>query len=573
MSLSSAVRSWNVRKRSTREPDAHRSLQHRDRLRGARKREIQTGELPCPALANNIERNILLINLTRRTLLSWSAGASVAAAATTSGCASSAIQADEGRAARRTLIKGVDILSMDPKLGELFDMDVVLENGRIAAIGKRLVVDDARTIDARGMILMPGMVDGHRHVWESVEAGRIVKSDVARYGRDYHFWKMKWMAVATDEDNYLANFFGGLQAIDSGVTSIVDHAHGQPTEAGAVAAARGLKDSGIAGYFAYQIGHAVDYGPGDTRTRAQAFAQMRGAATPQHWSNARKVMKDVLSDQTAPLRMGIALSNGAWGRPVSTVKAEEIDPGRQMGVQLITTHMGLGDMPPKGFPVGAYGHRELGVRDLYEGGCLDSDIHFSHGTNLSKDEFSLMRQCGCGFCSCCMGEMQYRASGKRGPAHARAHEAGVATGMGIDVGVALPLDYFEHARAALWSLYTDPESTALSKTYKSEDTLAFATRQGAAAIRLGDLAGTVTVGKRADLVLLSTARFDFPDVGSLADRVLNFAGTPDIDSVWVAGRLLKSGGKLVGVDLTRLKVRTAEMRSRLGRQMDSIKFT
>ena len=204
---------------------------------------------------------------------------------------------------------------------------------------------------------------------------------------------------------------------------------------------------------------------------------------------------------------------------------------------------------------------------------MGEDIHFSHGTNVTDDELGLMRQSGCGFCSSCMGEMQYRASGKRGPAHARAHRAGVKTGIGIDVGVAVTQDYFEHARAAFWSQYTDPENTTIAKANTSEGTLAFATRQGADAIRLGDVAGTVTVGKRADLVLLSTDRLGFPDIGPLSDRVLNFANTQDIDSVWINGRLMKADGQMVGVDMKRLKVRTAEMRARLGGLMDSIIFT
>ena len=78
------------------------------------------------------------------------------------------------------------------------------------------------------------------------------------------------------------------------------------------------------------------------------------------------------------------------------------------------------------------------------------------------------------------------------------------------------------------------EGAAEAGKYRSEDVLDYATRLGARGIRAGDKSGTITVGKRADLVMLSTDRFNFPHIGGLADRVVNFARMSDIDSVWVA---------------------------------------
>ena len=98
-----------------------------------------------------------------------------------------------GGAPQRTLIRGADILTMDPTLGELTGADVLLERGKVAAIGKGLSADDVIVIEAKDMILMPGMADGHRHIWQCAAAGRLVKTNVKEFAAGYQIWKMKWM--------------------------------------------------------------------------------------------------------------------------------------------------------------------------------------------------------------------------------------------------------------------------------------------------------------------------------------------------------------------------------------------
>src|SRR5689334_11502452 len=60
---------------------------------------------------------------------------------------------------------------MDPALGDVFGGDVLIEDDRIAAVGPRLEVGDAETMDATGCIVMPGFIDSHRHTWETVIRG------------------------------------------------------------------------------------------------------------------------------------------------------------------------------------------------------------------------------------------------------------------------------------------------------------------------------------------------------------------------------------------------------------------
>jgi cytosine/adenosine deaminase-related metal-dependent hydrolase len=226
-------------------------------------------------------------------------------------------------------------------------------------------------------------------------------------------------------------------------------------------------------------------------------------------------------------------------------------------------------------PEGYMGYRDSGIPDLQEAGLLGPDYHATHANRLTTEELGMLRDSGGMICATAMGEIPYVAVGAhRGPSvHARARAAGVATGIGIDVNSILTQDYFEHVRAAFWSHYMEPAGIEIVKDYESDAVLDFATALGAKSLRLGDVAGSITTGKRADLVLLSTDRMGFPMQGNLADRVVNHASREDIDSVWVSGEAKKRNGRMIGVDWADLKTQVASAQARFGPLADSITFT
>lgn len=490
---------------------------------------------------------------TRKELFTAAAGLGIAGA----GLAASKAVAAVPRTSGPTLIRGAGILTMDRRASEIEGADVLIENGRIAAIGTSLSVPNAEVIEASGMILMPGMVDGHRHVWQGLQAGLVTKT-MSGYGFKYNDSKLRYMVSFTESDLYLANYFGGLLAIDSGVTSLIDYAHIQYTPDRATAAAQGLKDSGIGGWFCWQTSHTPLYGPGATLSLKDAMAQR--AAPPEAWryGHARWLRENVFSDESAPLQMGLALSVEPWS--VAAQKAE-IDQCRQVGVKMITQHYST--------PVGPKPGQYRGIVDLAEAGLLGPDLHFDHSNNITEEELRLLQKSGGTVASTVLGEFPYADA----PCHWRARKAGVPAGLGIDVALAVTPDYFETVRGAYWSMYRTAEGAAEAKTYNGSDVLDFATRWGAASLRIGDVSGSIEVGKRADLVLLRTDRAGFPLFGPLAERVVNFANGQDIDSVWVAGVARKRGGKMLGVDMAALKLKQAEAQVRAAKLAATITFT
>lgn len=515
------------------------------------------------------------VTMTRKSFLRLSAAGIVAAAVgreagaqATPAPRSQAGAVPAADAPRRTLIRHVDVLTMNAQFRELRGVDVLIDNGRIAAIGKGLSAADAEAIDAAGMILMPGMVDGHRHLWQCMDAGRLIKMDPAGYSRAYLGWQRRAMACMTPEDNYLAELIGGLQAIDAGVTTVLDFAHGQPTEETAVAAARGVRDSGISGWFTYQLGRAVAFGPGSTISMAKVHADLN-TTTEQSWKTVERLQQEVFSDSAAPLQLGLAPSD-AMGRPVAEVR-KEWERARATGVKILAAHL---HKPARPTAPGTIGHRDSGIRDLYEAGLLGPDYHASHGNRVTAAELGLLRETGGMLCSTVVGEFPYMLTPHMmASCHGRARQAGVAAGIGIDGPLVVQQDFFEHVRGAFLSLFLEPEGRDIVRTYKSQDSLVFATGLGAKAVRLGDEIGSVSVGKRADLVLLRTDRIGFAMQGSLADRVANFASLVDVDSVWIAGKARKRNGRMLGVDWSRLKTDLAAAQQRLAARMATVTFT
>jgi len=509
--------------------------------------------------------------ITRKEFLRLSAAVATSLAASCSSSERSDLAASPSVRASATnslLIRNADLLTMDPNLGEMSEMDVLVRDDKIIDIGKNLQISDAEEIDANGKILMPGMIDGHRHIWEFIDLGRLVKSSPTIYSTNYLRWKMATVVAMTPEDHYIAELAGGLHAINSGVTSVLDYAHGQDTEEKAMAAARGVIDSGIAGWFAFQLGLSYPFGVGETVSLDQYASQLPTKPSESQWETAAKLHRELFSDESAPMQFSLAPLSRAGSR-ITQIK-EEWGRARSTGVRLLASHMHKPEFPE---PAGVMGHRDSGVPDLHEAGLLGPDYHVSHANRLTAQELQMLRDTGGMICATTMGEFPYMMQSFRGPSvHSRARAAGVPTGIGIDVPIALPGEYFEHVRASLWNHYLDADSRSLVKDYSSADTLDFVTTMGASAIRLGDRVGSITVGKRADLVLLDTDRIGFGMAGSLADRVVTFANTSDINSVWIAGVARKRHGQMLDVDWPNLKSQLVEAQNRVHRLADTIKY-
>ncbi len=167
--------------------------------------------------------------------------------------------ADSGRPGRRYVIRGGSVMSMDPKVGDFAEADVLVEGKKILAIGPNLHVGGAAEIDARGRIVMPGFIDTHHHQFETVLRSFLADGVLINDGSGspsgsttyFEFILLKFAPVYRPQDVYINELFGGLSQLDDGVTTVhdVSQIHHSPQHSDA--AIQALFDTGRRAAFGY----------------------------------------------------------------------------------------------------------------------------------------------------------------------------------------------------------------------------------------------------------------------------------------------------------------------------------
>ena len=434
---------------------------------------------------------------------------------------------------RRTLIRGAALISMDPAIGDLDSGDVLIEGRKITALAPNIEADDAEIIDARGMILMPGMIDGHRHLWASMR--------LARAKLNLMNLHLALGPCMRPEDLYNFTYLGGKATIDSGVTRVVDHSHITTTPEKGEASVRGAIDSGVGGFCCYRIGGNTNYGPGDSVDSNVAWENVFARPDEWHLSEAVRLRDRYFSSSDAPLQFGVALTSSEFATRTQQQVHDEFITARQLGAKLLTQHV-----------LGASGAWRMGLSDSYrlipdlnKAGLLGENYIISHGNNLTTDELKMLRDNGSSVASTVLSEVHY----SNPSIHGRAHAIGLPAAIGIDSMLANPIDYFDHVRTAESSLWRGNEETRqIAQSLTPRDYLNFATLGGAKAIGMESQVGSLTPGKLADVVMLRTDRRHFPKIEDLAERVMLHASIHDIDSVWIGGKREKKDGELLGLD-------------------------
>src|SRR5215831_9043975 len=142
----------------------------------------------------------------------------------------------------RILIKSATIVTMDDRLGELSDADLLVDGDRIVDLRPNIDAADAEIVDGRGRIVIPGLINAHMHTWQTALRGFAANWTLPEYFRRMH------AGLATlfrPGDIYIATLMGALNQINFGATTLVDWCHNNPTPAYTDAAVRALFNSSI----------------------------------------------------------------------------------------------------------------------------------------------------------------------------------------------------------------------------------------------------------------------------------------------------------------------------------------
>jgi cytosine/adenosine deaminase-related metal-dependent hydrolase len=404
---------------------------------------------------------------------------------------------------RRVLLKGGCVLSLDARVGDFDSADVLIDGATIAAVGPNLTAGGAQVIDASHAIVMPGLVDTHRHMWEGSLRGILPNGLLSDYTRDI---TGAARAIFRPEDAHAGDLVSALGAINAGVTTVLDWSHIGNSPEHTDAAIAGLKESGIRSVYAF--------GGGTAGPRNQ-FPQDIRRLRRQYFSS---------SDQLLTLAMATTTDAAAWA------------VAREVGAP-ITLHVnGAGSLVPMA-------------------PAMKSDCTYIHCNNLTEEEWQLIASTGGHVSIAGPIEMEM---GHGVPPFQQAIAHGIRPSLSVDVETEMPGELFTQMRTAmtLQRMQVMARERAgeknLPKLLTVREVVEFATIEGAKANALESKIGTLTPGKQADIILLRHDRINVLPLNNAYSAVVQGMDTSNVDTVIIGGKVMKSGGQLVGVDVARV---------------------
>jgi 5-methylthioadenosine/S-adenosylhomocysteine deaminase len=423
--------------------------------------------------------------------------------------------------AERRLLRGGTILTMDPGIGDLAKGDVLIEGDRIEAVGPDLDVTDADVIDARGKIVIPGFVDTHRHTWESAIRGCAPNATLD----DYFVEVLDTFApVYRPEDVYASNLAGAIECLNAGITTLVDWSHINNTPDHPDAAIAALQETGIRSQYAY----------GSANTSLADYWFNSSIVMPE--DDVRRVRDTYFSSDDGLLTM--ALATRGPGFCTDEVVTKEWNLARDLGIP-VTVHVGMGRM------AGRFGM----IKQLDGLGLLREGTVYVHSCYLDDEEWTMVKDSGGHISVAAQVELQM---GHGCPPVGRSRREGMRPSLSIDVVTTVPGDMFTQMRAAFgnerylvnsecWTADVEVPETML----KARDVLEMATIHGAEGAAVADRTGSLTPGKKADVVVIDGGA---PNMAPLMDPIAAVALSADVsnvETVLVDGRIVKQDGKLV----------------------------
>lgn len=428
---------------------------------------------------------------------------------------------------RPLLIRGAAVLSMDPAIGDRTRADILVSDGRIAAIEPSIAIADAEIIDASANIAMPGFVDGHRHMWQGLIRQTLPTEDFPGYVQRV---MGGWGPAYSAEDAYLGTLVAALGALDAGITAVFDWSHIQLSRDHTAAAIQALRDAGIRAVFGFGMsprqGQADQPWPMDlARLRKDEFA---------HDDQLLTLALATLSPEHVPDEMARA----------------HFALAREMGA-IVTVHSGSG----KPGEIARFGRE----------GLLGPDVNLVHCNGLDLEDWRAIADTGTSVVVTPAVELQM---GLGIPPIQQARDVGVKPALGIDVETSTSGDMFTQMR----SLYGLQRSRAFERMRSGEaipammsidEVLELATMAGAVSMRLDARIGSLSPGKEADLILLRTDMLNVAPVNDMRNAVALGMDARNVDTVIVGGRIVKRDGRMLGVDMPRLVAQLQDSRDRV----------
>jgi 5-methylthioadenosine/S-adenosylhomocysteine deaminase len=419
----------------------------------------------------------------------------------------------------RILIRGGQVLSVDPDTGNLPKGDILIENDRIVAVQPSIDAD-AEVIDADGFIVIPGFVDTHRHTWEAA-----IRNCAPNATLDDYFVEVldTFAPHYRPDDVYASNLAGSLECLNAGITTLVDWSHINNTAEHPDAGIKALQEVGIRAQYAY----------GSANTSLAAYWFESTIAIPG--DDVRRVRDTYFSSDDNLITMALATRGPGFCKE-EVVRAEWA-LARELAIP-ITVHVGMGRLAGR-----------FGMISMLNGmGLLGPDTTYIHCCYFSEDEWRLVADSGGTISIAPQVEVQM---GHGWPPVVKAMEYGLRPSLSIDVVTTVPGDMFTQIRSAFGTerarvnaIYWEKNEPAVG-LLTAQQMLEMATINGAHVAGLERVTGSLTPGKKADIVLIDARGINMAPIIDPVAAVTLCADVSNVDTVIVNGEVKKRGGKLL----------------------------
>jgi len=420
------------------------------------------------------------------------------------------------------VVRNAYVVTMDPKLGDIPVSDVHVRDGALVAVGTKLNAPGAEEIDGRNRIACPGFVDTHFHLWGSFARGIVADGDF-----DYFPVMSRLGPVMTPEDAYASAKLGIAEAINSSLTTIHDWSHNIISGAYADADLRALRDCGIRARFSYGFSRDLQQKPNETAD----------------FNDIARVKREWFGPSSdGLLTMGFA-SRGAGDTPPEVYR-KEWEFARSQGLP-ITQHAGRSLAEIKRF---------RRIEMLYKDKLLGPDVQLIHTYSASTEERGMIAETK-SHVSIAPYTASCLASGL--PYLGDLLKRGVQCSLSVDTTtVGGNADMFSIMRLMLQLNHLRSMDVM---EVQPRRILELATLDGAKDLGIADRVGSLTPGKRADLILVRTNDLNVAPFGNPALLLVQQAQPYNVDTVVIDGRILKHKGELVAIDADEVIRKAAEL--------------
>jgi cytosine/adenosine deaminase-related metal-dependent hydrolase len=411
------------------------------------------------------------------------------------------------------VIRNAYVMTMEKDVGDLKDADVHVRDGAVVAVGQKIAAPGASAIDGRGMIVMPGLVETHWHMWNTLLRG--MSGEKADYG--YFRTTAMLGRVFEPADMYQGTRLAAAEAINSGMTFVHDWCHNVRNPQFAREDLRALQESGLRARFSYgpMQGHDLK------QTIDLADIEKLKSEWPQHSPDGL-------------ITLGMAWRGHGGNQPANAVPENvwraEFEAAQRLGLPISVHSSGSKS---------ALGQ----IGGLSKAGMI-RNVQVIHAVYATAEEIAAMKAAGASISIAPTSELRI---GFGMPPTTAFLDAGIPVGLSVDtVELVGNADMF-----AIMKTVQGLENGKAESEFKlgARRVVELATIEGARSMGIDDKVGSLKPGKRADLIMIDTRAANLGVFGDPAVMLVTAVQPANVDTVMVDGRILKRNGKLTAMNV------------------------